>query len=846
MIKHSSSKVKSIHSRRSVVGVTLLLSLVCFGGPSGRPAWAQPACVGDCNHDDLLTIDELILGVTMALGTSPVDRCPDFDPGGNGAVSVDELVTAVNDALAGCGSRANHAPRAADVSMTADGSTPYVQKQLIGSDPDNDTITYELIAGEAGTGYSFAYVNPESGLLYVTLAADFQGTIVLPYRVTDGKLFSTAANTTLEVESASPERNTGLQPIDPKEYAGHPRGFFNGTVLGAPGNEPTLPSSVDLSNDFPLPGDQGDQNSCVGWALGYAIKTYQERVEHGWSLEALEHQFSPAYIYNQLNDGRDNGLIYNRALDLVVDDGVATLARMPYNDLDFLSQPSAAAHQEAAQFKVKSWKTANGTLEIKSALANRLAVFMAIQVFDDLLHLRGPDSVYNTIDGPFRGSHAVVCVGYDDNRYGGAFKIMNSWGRNYGDGGFFWIPYQMANLVVTTADGTYPIVAAAVVLDDLPDVVVPPPDPVDPPLPDQLPDLQVTDWKAYFDQRPGGSGSLQYTVTNTGTATAPAGAYVSLIVSRDPTFTSNNILVVYEPIPFDVAPGTTAYRDANNSIAFYFPQDLEPGDYYIAVSVDPWNDVVESNENDNVTPSATLVHIENTLPDVEVQTWYARWDEIGHGSLTYDVVNSGASTAAAGWLISFVLSPNDTIGDGDEIFLFSEPANYNIDPGGSLYRDESAPAAFSIFYDNVGFPVPTGVYYLALWLNPNQSLAESNTGNNASLSWGTVAITNGLNATSAARLGDTPSSGGHDSPAASEAYNGKLLPGPQATVRKVRIRDTADAGRAIEFLADDASADRGPLVRPAASHTWSKFAHARHQVIFPVTEAKPMPGENVK
>ena len=60
----------------------------------------------------------------------------------------------------------------------------------------------------------------------------------------------------------------------------------------------------------------------------------------------------------------------------------------------------------------------------------------------------------------------------------------------------------------------------------------------------------------------------------------------------------------------------------------------------------------------------------------------------------------------------------DFIGDGHEIFLFSETADIVLEPGEFLYRDETAPAAFSIFYDAYGNPVPAGVYYLALWADP--------------------------------------------------------------------------------------------------------------------------------
>lgn len=76
---------------------------------SGNPLQAAYAwtfrvggCVGDCSGDGRVSIDELIRGVNIALGTQPVAACPPFDADGNGAVDIAELVTAVNAALAGC------------------------------------------------------------------------------------------------------------------------------------------------------------------------------------------------------------------------------------------------------------------------------------------------------------------------------------------------------------------------------------------------------------------------------------------------------------------------------------------------------------------------------------------------------------------------------------------------------------------------------------------------------------------------------------------------------------------------------------------------------------------------
>ena len=51
---------------------------------------------GDCDGDGRVTIDELILGVNIALGAQPVTACPAFDTDFSGNVSIDELIAAVN------------------------------------------------------------------------------------------------------------------------------------------------------------------------------------------------------------------------------------------------------------------------------------------------------------------------------------------------------------------------------------------------------------------------------------------------------------------------------------------------------------------------------------------------------------------------------------------------------------------------------------------------------------------------------------------------------------------------------------------------------------------------------
>ena len=58
--------------------------------------------MGDCDRDGMVTVAELVTGVDIALGTLPIDSCPAFGGDGDGQVSIDTLVKAVNNALNGC------------------------------------------------------------------------------------------------------------------------------------------------------------------------------------------------------------------------------------------------------------------------------------------------------------------------------------------------------------------------------------------------------------------------------------------------------------------------------------------------------------------------------------------------------------------------------------------------------------------------------------------------------------------------------------------------------------------------------------------------------------------------
>jgi hypothetical protein len=66
-------------------------------GPPGQ-------CAGDCNRNGIVTVNEVVLGVNVALerAGATIDACREMDTDQDGTLTVDELVQAVGSLLEGC------------------------------------------------------------------------------------------------------------------------------------------------------------------------------------------------------------------------------------------------------------------------------------------------------------------------------------------------------------------------------------------------------------------------------------------------------------------------------------------------------------------------------------------------------------------------------------------------------------------------------------------------------------------------------------------------------------------------------------------------------------------------
>ena len=158
------------------------------------------------------------------------------------------------------------------------------------------------------------------------------------------------------------------------------------------------------------------------------------------------HLFSPAYVFNQLTNG-GSGIHIANALNLLVDQGACTLADMPYNQDDFLTQPTNAQRISALPHKAKDW--ISFYIPDEPTLAKMVirifgGAVVTAPAYPDFFDISDGNKIFDNLDNPDNkkvGNHAICLIGYDDDLR--AYKFINSWGTEWGLNGYGYIAYDL-------------------------------------------------------------------------------------------------------------------------------------------------------------------------------------------------------------------------------------------------------------------------------------------------------------------------------------------------------------------------------------------------------------------
>ena len=232
-----------------------------------------------------------------------------------------------------------------------------------------------------------------------------------------------------------------------------------------------LPSQFSLLQYAPKRRNQGSQGSCVGWASAYSAHSILEARTTGRNPEQVA--FSPAFLYNQIALSGCQGAYLSDALESMQDVGSLPFASFVYDESSCDLSPDRSHKQAASAYKILGYNRlsrggSNYSVDvagIRQNIAQGAPVVIGMQVggtFMTDMYGRSdwkPTSRDKSLNG-FSG-HAMSVIGYDDNRNGGSFQVMNSWGEAWGDKGIFWISYRDFEYFVKEAYGLSPIQSVA-------------------------------------------------------------------------------------------------------------------------------------------------------------------------------------------------------------------------------------------------------------------------------------------------------------------------------------------------------------------------------------------------
>lgn len=205
-----------------------------------------------------------------------------------------------------------------------------------------------------------------------------------------------------------------------------------------------LPQHVDLRAVCPPIEDQGQTGSCVANAIVGALEVHQRKA--GLPVTDLSRLF---LYYNARalakNEDKDSGSFIHHGMAALMAFGVCEERMWPYLEPMFTTRPTEACYQNATHYEaVQFARTERGSSAL-AALAQGLPVAFGMSVPGNCYRAAGETGVMpmpEELPDPGQPSgHAMLLVGYDLGKE--AYLVRNSWGTQFGDNGYCWIPFKV-------------------------------------------------------------------------------------------------------------------------------------------------------------------------------------------------------------------------------------------------------------------------------------------------------------------------------------------------------------------------------------------------------------------
>jgi C1A family cysteine protease len=210
------------------------------------------------------------------------------------------------------------------------------------------------------------------------------------------------------------------------------------------------PAWSSLVSQCGKPYDQTTIGSCTANA---------EIRDHDILTKFLKPWLSRLFLYASERERETTGVLQDSGADPIDgleffrQVGVVEESLWPYDVTKVNVRPPSNLNAAAAQYKITDYRRLNAPdlTGLKTMIARGFPVVLGISVYQSFMSesvaktgtvpLPNPQSLWNGNDpvDPYVGGHEILAVAYDDTKQ--VVTCLNSWGDQWGDHGFFTLPY---------------------------------------------------------------------------------------------------------------------------------------------------------------------------------------------------------------------------------------------------------------------------------------------------------------------------------------------------------------------------------------------------------------------
>ena len=203
------------------------------------------------------------------------------------------------------------------------------------------------------------------------------------------------------------------------------------------------PNIIDLRPYCSSIENQDSLGSCTGQSIAGAIELLNKRSGKPNDVSRLFIYYYERLILGTVN--YDSGAYIRDGIKATNKYGASLESHWPYDIRKFKQEPINEAKSDALNRKVTRYERVEDFNGCIDALTNGYPVVMGFYVYDSFMSKNvtktGIMPYPNTRREKLLGGHAVLLVGYNKTKK--VFIVRNSWGTNWGDKGYFYMPFDI-------------------------------------------------------------------------------------------------------------------------------------------------------------------------------------------------------------------------------------------------------------------------------------------------------------------------------------------------------------------------------------------------------------------